>query len=212
MKLTLNRKILTGFIVCALFLLGIAIISFKNSEKFIATNYWVNHTHQVLFEFEQILVYSVDAETGERGFVITGDKNYLEPYTSSKLNIREHLEKAKELTRDNATQQKNLREIESLLEIFTRHLEDCIEVRTTEGFSKAEKMVASGVGKRSLDELRSRIYAAKEIENTLLAQREKTSENDARSFILVFIVLLIVIVIVLAIVYFIINSNLQALN
>jgi CHASE3 domain sensor protein len=44
MKLTLGRKILIGFIACALVLFGVAIFSYKNSEKFIASNAWVDHT------------------------------------------------------------------------------------------------------------------------------------------------------------------------
>ena len=70
MKMTLDRKILLGFIACALILFGVAIFSFKNSEKFIASNAMVDHTNQVLYEFDQILISSIDAETGTRGFII----------------------------------------------------------------------------------------------------------------------------------------------
>ena len=113
--MTLDRKILTGFIACAVILVGVAIFSFKNSEKFKASNAWVDHTNQVLFEFQQILISSVDAETGVRGFVITGDGSFLEPYANAIKRSVEHLDKVKELTKDNPTQQKNIEELEKLL-------------------------------------------------------------------------------------------------
>jgi len=70
-KITLDKKILAGFIACSAVLFVVAVISFNNSEKFIDTNQWVNHTHEVLYEFDQILVSSVDAETGARGSSIS---------------------------------------------------------------------------------------------------------------------------------------------
>src|ERR1700712_1484328 len=111
MKMTLGRKILTGFIVCGLILLGVAIFSFRNSEKFIASNAWVDHTNQVLNEFGQILALSVDAETGARGFVITGDEKYLEPFTNANSQIFEHVDRVRESTKDNPDQQKNIEEL-----------------------------------------------------------------------------------------------------
>src|ERR1700716_1632653 len=116
MKITLEKKILTGFIICSLILLVVAAISFKNSEKVIDSNQWVNHTHEVLFEFEQVMASSVDAETGTRGFVITGNENFLEPFRDAQLKLSEHLARARELTRDNPVQQKNIESLEKLID------------------------------------------------------------------------------------------------
>src|SRR3954467_9650436 len=106
MKMTFDQKLITGFLVCVLILSGIAIFSFKNSEKFVASNAWVDHTNQVLHEFDQILISSVDAETGERGYIITGDQNYLEPFNNSKSQLADHVDKVTALTKDNPAQQK----------------------------------------------------------------------------------------------------------
>ena len=79
-------------------------------------------------------------------------------------------------------------------------------------FEKAKEIISSGEGKRIQDEIRRIILNSKEIENTLLAERKKSSEEDARNFNLIFIILLAVIAIVLISVYFIINTNLRALK
>ncbi|GHN00804.1 hypothetical protein WSM22_22930 [Cytophagales bacterium WSM2-2] len=209
--MTLDRKILMGFISCSLVLLLVAVISFNNSEKFLDTNQWVNHTHEVLYEFDQILVSSVDAETGARGFVITGDENYLEPFNNSKSKLIEHIKKVRELTKDNPGQQENIAGIENLADAHIKHLSRKIELRK-EDFNKAKALVASGEGKRIEDDIRKTIDHAKGIEQTLLVQRRQASDADARSFNLIFIILLTVIVLVLIIVYFIIIANLRALR
>jgi len=84
--MSLGRKILTGFIACAVILFAVAFFSFRNSEKFLETNQLVNHTYEVLGEFDQVLGATVDAQTGVRGFVITGNEVFLDPYNNSRQN------------------------------------------------------------------------------------------------------------------------------
>src|SRR3954471_2203641 len=131
---TVDREILTGIIFCSIVLLSVAFISFNNSEKFKATNQWVNHTHEVLYEFEQVLVYCIDAETGERGYVITGNEKYLEPYRNASTRIYEHLNKVDVLTKDNPLQQKNCQQIREQVGRFTAALSANIEIRRKAGF------------------------------------------------------------------------------
>jgi len=209
--MTLDKKIQAGFVSCSMVLLAVAVISFRNSEKFVDTNQWVNHTHEVLYEFDQVLINSVNVETGARGFVITGEESYLEPFSTSKSRLFDHIRKVKELTRDNPGQQKNIEDIEQLATAQISHHEKTIEARKQD-FEKASQIVVAGEGKRLEDELRKMIDQAKGIEQSLLAQRRQASEDDARSFNLIFIVLMLVIVGVLVVVYFIIATNLRALK
>jgi len=209
--MTLDKKIQAGFISCSMILLLVAIISFRNSEKFVDTNQWVNHTHEVLSEFDQILISSVNAETGARGYVITNDERYLEPFRTSKSQLFEHIRKAKALTVDNPAQQKNIEDVERLAAAHLDHLDKKVEARKLD-FEKAREIVVSGEGKRIEDDIRKAIERAKGIEQSLLVQRKQESENDARNFNLIFIVLLLIIVGVLVVVYFIIATNLRALK
>jgi CheY-like chemotaxis protein len=209
--MTLDKKIQAGFIGCSLVLLVIAMISFRNSEKFVDTNQWVNHTHEVLYEFDQILISSVNAETGARGFVITNDESYLEPFNASKARLFEHIQKVRALTSDNPGQQKNIDDIERLATAHINHLEKKIEARKLD-FEKAKQIVVTGEGKRIEDEIRKAIEHAKSIEQGLLVERKQASENDAKSFNVIFIALLLIIVGVLVVVYFIISTNLKALR
>lgn len=209
--MTLSQKILTGFIACTAVLAAVAFFSFRNSEKFIDTNQWVDHTHEVLGEFSQVLAASVDAETGVRGYVISGNEVFLEPYNSSRENMSAHLEKVKRLTVDNPTQQKNIADLQKQKDLQTKYFENLVAIRKND-FERAREIVSAGEGKRIQDEIRRIIASATEEENKLLADRKRSSEEDARNFNLIFIILLAVITVVLISVYLIINTNLRALK
>jgi CheY-like chemotaxis protein/CHASE3 domain sensor protein len=159
-----------------------------------------------------VLQCSVDAETGERGYIITGDPKYLEPYNDAKLKLLQHLDKARELTVDNPAQQKNLSELSGRLDVLLKHLEECIKLRREQGFQDAQKELATGFGKLTLDDIRSRLASSRQMEDSLLAEREIVSKADAQSFTTIFLALMVIIGIVLVVVYFIISTNLKALR
>jgi len=211
MKMSLGQKILTGFIACAVILVAVAVFSFRNSEKFIDANQSVIHTHEVLDQFNLLFVSAVDGEMGVRGYVISGNEIFLEPYNNSKQSILEHLDNLKKLTADNPSQQKNIEVLQSQLIVHTKYFENLIAIRKID-FEKAKEIVSSGEGKQIQDELTRIINNSREIENVLLAERKKSSEENGRNFDLIFRILLIIIAAVLISVYFIINVNLRALK
>ncbi|MBC7863297.1 MAG: CHASE3 domain-containing protein, partial [Bacteroidia bacterium] len=211
MKLTLGRKILLGFIACGLILFGVSVFAFKNSEKFIASNNWIDHTNQVLSEFDMILVSATDAESCARGYVITGNTDYLESFAIANTKAAEHLAKVEELTKDNSTQQRNVAELERQVNARVSNLNSIIDLRKKD-FEQAKQFVAAGDGQRIQNGIKRIIERAQKIEHLLLAERKQVSEAEGRNFNLVFIVLLLVILIILFIVYSIISSNLKALK
>jgi len=213
--MTLSKKILTGFIACAVILFGVGIFSYKNSEKFIASNTLVDQTNKVLYEVNQILTAVTDGETGNRGFIITGDYVYLEPFTNAERTIGEHLDKIKELTKDNTVQQK-IKELEKEIEIRFTHLKVGIALRkivpAAIGIEKSREFVVSGVGIESQNRIREIIDSIQKLELTLLAERKQASEEDANNFNLVFVILMAIIILVLIVVYSIVTSNLKTLK
>src|SRR6185503_586994 len=212
MKLSLERKILAGFVICSLFLLLVAFFSFRNSENFISSTQLVNHTHETLNELEQTLINELDAETGKRGYVITGDEAFLAPFNHAMGNIAQSIDRVRELTKDNPAQQRNIARIEMLTDTLTKFLRSCILIRRTQGFEEARKKVATGEGTRILDDVRATVDNARAVEQKLLDERKQQSEQEGRSFNLVFILLLSLIALVLIGVYVIIVGNLRALK
>jgi len=213
--MTLGKKILIGFIACAVILFGVGIFSYKNSEKFIASNTLVDQTNKVLYEFSQILTAVTDAETGNRGYIITGDEAHLEHFVNAESAIGEHIIKVKELTKDNTVQQK-IKELEKEIKIRFTHLKSGIALRkivpAAIGIEKSREFVVSGIGKESQDRIREIIGSIQKLELTLLAERKQASEDDANNFNVVFVILILIIIIVLIVVYSIVTSNLKILK
>jgi CheY-like chemotaxis protein/CHASE3 domain sensor protein len=209
--MTLSQKILAGFAACTVVLVSVAIFSFQNSAKFVDTNQWVNHTHEVINEFDQVLNAVIDGETGVRGFVITGNEAFLEDYRESKAVMQNRVDKVQELTADNPVQQQNIATLQKQISLRYRHLDDVVTLRRN-GFEPARDLVATGKGKELQDDIRRTIAGCKNIENRLLAERKVNSEKDAANFNMVFIVLLLIIGLVLIVVYLIITANITALK
>jgi CheY-like chemotaxis protein/signal transduction histidine kinase/CHASE3 domain sensor protein len=209
--MTLNNKILLGFAACVVILVSVVMFAFRNNQKFADSGVWVEHTHEVISEFEQILGLSVDAETGVRGFVIAGEEKFLEPFRNANVQLFEHIDKVQELTVDNPDQQKNIEALNEQLRAHIGYLNRLIETRKTDP-DKAFQIVASGEGKQMTDAIRKKVADAQGVEKNLLEERQKANAADARNFTIVFILLILVIVIVLIAVYIIIRLNLRALK
>jgi CheY-like chemotaxis protein/CHASE3 domain sensor protein len=209
--MTLERKILAGFIGCAVIMTAVAFYSFRNSTKLVETNEWVNHTHEVLYEFEQVLAATVDAETGMRGYVITGKEEFLEPFKDSKERAQEHLTLVTNLTIDNPTQQQNIQKLRRGVDAVLNARTEVLEMYKNDP-AEVVKRLSTGNDKRLQDEVRVDVAVCRLLENNLLVERRAESDRDTRFFYGVFIVLLSVIATVLGIVYLIIRSNLSAIK
>ena len=209
--MTLGKKIATGFIVCAIVLLGVAIFSFKNSDKFVESNILVNHSNTVLYEFEQILLLTVDAETSVRGYVITGNEDFLMLFTASNRKINEQLNKVRALTKDNAKQQNNIDTLTQKIKMRFDNLNQCVAKRQI-NYETAKAFIVLGKGKKIQDEIRFFIKKALDTETVLLAKRIQVSAADATKFDFVFGILLLIIALILIVIYNIVSTNLKALE
>ncbi len=105
--------ILLGLSVGILVLLGI--LSYNQMRNLIDNKSWVEHTHRAVRVAEQIGKLLIDMETGERGFLITGKDDFLEPYTKARATINAKINEAKKLVEDNPIQVERLIEIENLV-------------------------------------------------------------------------------------------------
>src|SRR5205823_6653230 len=97
----------------------VGVVAYRNtmqiseSERFVVeTNRHVAHTHEVMTQIALVRSLLEEAETGQRGFLLTGEDSYLEPYQAARDDIGPALEHLKELTHRNANQQRRLRDLE----------------------------------------------------------------------------------------------------
>jgi len=139
----------------------------------------IAETHEVLMTCNNILSLMKDAETGQRGYVLTGDAEFLEPYTTALPLVESHIDKLRELTRRNPLQQEHIRTIRSLVTARIERLKQGIELRRTKGFEEARDRLSAGEGKEIMDSLRAVTADILEAEHAL---RLRLTEEAANAF------------------------------
>lgn len=135
---------------------------------------WVNHTHTVIIKTEAFLSSVQDTETGQRGFLLTGDSNYLEPYYAGLIEAKKHISDLKNLTSDNPKQQKRLDIIQESMDLKFDELALTIKLtqENNNHNTKALEIVKQNNGKRYMDQVRSNIKELINEEMILLEQRK----------------------------------------
>ncbi|PYF99105.1 methyl-accepting chemotaxis protein [Georgenia satyanarayanai] len=177
LRWTIGRRLAAGYAAALALMAVIGVVSFTNTASLVTNSGWVEHTHEVLNETNEVLSSLKDAEAGQRGYVITGVDAYLEPYTAAQESVTVHLEAARDLTIDNAEQQARLDELEPLIAAKFDEMQQTIDVRSDEGFEAAQAIVLSDAGKAVMDEIRDVLDAIMADEEALLAER--AAEADA---------------------------------
>ena len=172
MKWNVGMKIGTGFGLALVILITISAVSYWNTDNLLSTTDWVTHTHLVVESLQNLLSNVKDAETGQRGYVITGDESYLEPYNAAREGLAKEIAEVRSLTKDNVTQQQRIDDLEALIKNKCAVLQETINARKdkTNGFDAALKVIQTGKGKNLMDEIRKVIAEMRENETTLLSQ------------------------------------------
>jgi methyl-accepting chemotaxis protein len=182
MKWNVGTKIGAGFIFALAILFAVGAVSYQNTKKLTETATWVSHTHQVLESLEALLSTMKDAETGQRGYIITGDKAYLEPFEAAHESIRQKVEVVKDLTKENIRRQHQLTTLHPLIESKFAALQESIDARgKAKGFELALKVVRTDKGKQVMDEIRRVVGEMISEENALLKTRSDEAQVSARN-------------------------------
>ena len=127
-----NRNLLLGFGISLLLLIFSSIAAVVSIRQLIGASNLVDHTYQVINKLEQTSGVLLNAETAQRGFLLTNDELFLEPYNDARSKIDNMLSELSNLTTDNAYQQNNLTELSSLAKERLHQLEVVIAMRRTE--------------------------------------------------------------------------------
>lgn len=149
---------------------------------------WVNHTHEVLYTTENFLAHMTDAETGQRGFLLTKDISYLEPYHNGIALAKDEYLKLKNLTSDNAVQQEILAKIKKQMDLKFEELAETILLSQSGDDAAALAIVKNNHGKQVMDTLRIHVSSFTNNELILLEKRKGDfRENRAEITTLIFV-------------------------
>ena len=158
-----------GLIVAVLAISGS--LAYWNTYRLDVDATWVAHTHEVMDLTDDVLRTLVDAETGERGFIITGKEAYLEPYNAARQQLGGLMTTLQEKTIDNGPQQERIKRLQGLTTVRLDQLKEAIELRR-ESAEKVPGLIATGKGKVQMDAIRELIAEMKGAEQKLLQERQ----------------------------------------
>lgn len=156
-------------LVALLFVLVSSAISATDSDA--EAEAWKSHTLEVLVTTQRLLSAVQDAETGQRGYLLTSENRYLTPYEAGVTAARAELAKLKQQTADNPKQQQRLARLDELTAAKLRELALTISAARAGRHAEALGIVRSGEGKALMETIRTTIGSVMAEEERLLAQR-----------------------------------------
>jgi len=134
----------------------------------------VEHSNQVTIRLENIISSLKDAETGQRGYLLTGASKYLEPYNGARKNALDNINEVLELTRDNEKQQDYGLQLKSTLTKKITRLRELVEKKRTGQPVTATDLEA---GKEYMDEARDIVASMKREESRTLSAHQRTYQR-----------------------------------
>ena len=180
MQFRLNEKIPWAFALALLPLVIIVVASFRNMSALLEAAQSVRHTQEVKVNLGSLLSNVTDAESGMRGFIITGKETFLDQYHNSVGVIDHDLTALQTLTADNAEQMRRLEAIKTIVADKLKQMSSAVEVRRANGFAAAQRLVATEYGKKTMDAVRVIVTAMSNAESQLLQQRQAAMDAHTR--------------------------------
>jgi methyl-accepting chemotaxis protein len=176
---SVGRRLLAGFGLAGLTLLIIVFVSYRSITGLIENDGLVDHSHQVRTSLALLLSEMKDAETGQRGFLLTGSDSYLEPYDTALRTVKGTLGELRNQTADNPRQLHRLDLISSAIDGKFAELKETIDLRRGPGLEAALKIVLNNSGKSIMDQIRNQVADADQEEIDLLKQRAESARSSA---------------------------------
>ena len=185
MRFLANRGPALGVALLVVALVVDAVLSLHNIREVATSVQWVSHTNEVLTRLEAVLSTLKDAETGQRGYLLTGEPAYLEPYRDAVDRLPRQIADLRQVTLDNPAQTVRVLRLDQLaseqLAILRRGLDlFALEPDRGRALAAARQTVLSGQGKPAMDAIRAEVDQMQRVEWDLLRERTAISRASAR--------------------------------
>ena len=172
---TRNRIIIAIGVFGAL-LVATGSIVYREARQLFENSQWVAHTQEVVAAIESLRLHVSDAESGQRGYLITGQDEYLLPYRAAVSEHREAVDRLQELTVDNPEQQSRAEKLEQLISARFLVLQNGINKFQADGFPAVQQTLPTNGGRETMQAIRALSEEIKATELDLLTKREAANE------------------------------------
>ncbi|WP_396192133.1 CHASE3 domain-containing protein [Flavobacterium sp.] len=209
-KSTVFLKVI--FVLSIAIIFFIAAITFKHITVLKNSSIWLNKSYEVNTELERLISYIKDAETGQRGYLLSKDDTHLQPYYVSKDLVKVSFDKVSRLTKNSRTQQSNLKKLLYYINKKQNYLSKSLYLIKQNKTDELQIQKNLSEGKIVMDSIRSKIEDMIIAEQDLLDERQKDYE-DTMAYTPIFIYLTLLITLFLITSAFLkMNNDLSALK
>ncbi len=160
-----------GLAAATLFFVAAGAVAYLNFQTLKRDTALVVHSGDTLTALEDVLSSVKDAETGQRGYLLTDKESYLSPYNAAAQEIGPRFDRLRRLTIDNPAQQDRLATLKQHIDAKLAELKQTIDLRQTQGQAAALAVVQSDRGKQDMDAIRDQVSAMEHEEIDLRAKR-----------------------------------------
>jgi signal transduction histidine kinase len=174
--------------------LAFALVLYRAIEWHQETAARVDRTHVVLSQMAELEARMVDAETGQRGYIITGDSSYLGPYEGASADAEVLLADLRLALGDDPEQRATLEQLAAVVHERLEILDARVVIRADSGFPAARTAVITGGGRDAMNRVRALVDELEERENEQLSAYQTT---EARADTLVLVALLTGVIVVI---------------
>src|SRR6202166_4484785 len=176
-KPLLNRKVQLAFGSAILALLIVGVMSYRGMVVSAESDRWVRHTHEVLESLQNLLSEMRSVESSYRGFVITGNEQFLNAYHGGVLHSQEEETIIRSLTVDNPQQNRHLPALESSIGQIIQYGDMVIGVRRAKGFEGGVDAIRGGPSQTIMDEFQGVVHEMQDEERRLLILRDADAKR-----------------------------------
>jgi PAS domain S-box-containing protein len=175
-----SRRLQLAFGSAILALLVVGAISYRGMLESRESARWVRHTHEVLENLQDLLAAMQTVESNARGYLLTGDESFLAVYRAAITRTRNDEAIVRNLTLDNADQQRRLDALGTLAGQKFQLAEKVLDLRRTTGLEAAVDAIQKGSGKQIMDDFQTLLGQMQGEELRLLTVREGEAERRFR--------------------------------
>jgi methyl-accepting chemotaxis protein len=179
-NMKIGTRILLGYGLALVVVGATGVVAWRAIAELTDSAHWVAHTHVVRETLAATLSSIKDAETGQRGFVLTGEERYLAPYTEALRVVDSDVRKLRELTPDNPRQQMRIAALQPLIASKLAELAETIALRRQRGEKAAVEVVLTDRGKNAMDDIRRLAGEMDDEESSLLRDRDMQATATAK--------------------------------
>ena len=182
---SVQRKSRLGVAILVVVTLAIGGWAYLNWSRYRAANTKAVHSRQIVDASERLLARVLDAETGQRGFLLTGEDRYLDPYNQATTAVPAELDRLDGLIPKGQAGAANVQRLRDAVQQKMSELARTIELRRTQGAQAALEVVLSDRGKAAMDQIRGVVLAIEDGERGSQAIASADAEAAATTVLLV---------------------------